>query len=44
LNNRYLEKVTEGHSNWYLGAVSYSPPIVSMAISLTVYKIFSVKE
>jgi len=27
-----------------LGAVSYSPTIVTMAVSLTVYKIFSVKE
>jgi len=27
-----------------LGAVSYSPSIVTMAISLTVYEVFSVKE
>ena len=27
-----------------LGAVSYSPSIVSMAVSLAVYEIFSVKE
>jgi len=27
-----------------LGAVSYSPSIVTMAVSLTVYEIFSVKE
>jgi len=26
-----------------LGAVSYSPSIVTMAVSLTVYEIFSVK-
>jgi len=50
LNNRKLEKVTEGHSNWYslpfekLSAVSYSPSTVTMAVSLTVYEIFSVKE
>jgi len=35
LNNRYLDKVTVGHSNWYhsKGAVSYSPSIVTMALS-----------
>jgi len=27
-----------------LGEVSYSPSIVTMAVSLTVYEIFSVKE
>ena len=27
-----------------LGVVSYSPSIVNMAVSLTVYEIFSVKE
>ena len=27
-----------------LGAVSYSPSILTMAVSLTVYEIFSVKE
>ena len=27
-----------------LGAVSYSPSIVTMAVSLTVYEIFSIKE
>ena len=27
-----------------LGAVSYSPSIVTMAVSVTVYEIFSVKE
>jgi len=47
-NNRDLEKVTEGHSNWYhskdWGAVSYSPSIVTMDVSFTVYEIFSVKE
>jgi len=48
LNNHDLEKVTEGHSNWHhsktLGAVSYSPSMVTMAVSLTVYEIFRVKE
>ena len=40
-------EVTQGHSNWYhsktLCAVSYSPSIVTMAVSLTVYNIFIVK-
>jgi len=27
-----------------LGAVSYSPSIITIAVSLTVYEIFSVKE
>jgi len=27
-----------------LGAVSYSPSIATMAVSLTVYEIFNVKE
>jgi len=27
-----------------MGAVSYSPSIVTMAVSLTVYEIFSIKE
>jgi len=27
-----------------LGAVSYSPSIVTIAVSLTIYDIFSVKE
>ena len=27
-----------------MGAVSYSPSIVTMAVSLTVYEIFSVKD
>jgi len=39
--------VTEGHSNKYqlesLGAVSYSPSVVTVAVSLTVYEIFSVR-
>jgi len=35
LNNHYLEKVTGGHSNRY-HAVSYSPSIVTMAVSSTV--------
>jgi len=42
LNNHDLEKVTEGHSNWYR-AVFYSPSVVTMAVSLTVYEI-SAKE
>jgi len=48
LNNRDLEK---GHWRLFklvpfesLGAVSYSPSIVTMVVSLTVYDIFSVKE
>jgi len=47
LNNHDLEKVTEGHSSRYHSnryAVSYSPSIVTMAVSLTVYDIFSVKQ
>jgi len=49
LNNRNLEKVIEDHSNRLVpfesfGAVSYSLSIATMAISLTVYEIFSVKE
>jgi len=43
LNNHDLEKATEGHSNRY-HVVSYSPSIVTMAVSSTVYEIFSVKE
>ena len=43
-----FEKVTEGHSNWYhfesLGAVSYSPSIVTIAVFVAVCKIFSVKK
>ena len=48
---RDLEILVRGHSRSFklvpfesLGAVSYSPSIVTMAVSLTVYKIFSVKE
>jgi len=43
-------ELIQGHSNFKLvpfeslGAVSYSPSIVTMAVSLTVYEIFSVKE
>jgi len=37
LNNNYIEKVTEGHSNRYY-AVSYSPYIVTMTVSLTVLR------
>ena len=48
LNNRDFEKVTEGHSIMVpfeiLGAVSYLPSIVTMAVSLTVSEIFSVKK
>jgi len=33
-------EVTQGHSNW---CHSYSPSIVTMAIFLTVYEIFSIK-
>ena len=39
-------EVIQGHSNVpfeSLGAVSYSPSIVTMAVSLTVYEIFKVK-
>jgi len=46
-----LNTVTRGHSRSFklvpfesFGAVSYSPSIVTMAASLTVYEIFSVKE
>jgi len=44
-----LKKVTESHSNCMvpfesLGAVFYSPAIVTMAVSLTVDDTFSVKE
>ena len=46
---RDLEIWVRGHSFKLvpfetLGAVSYSPSIVTMAVSLTVYEIFSVKE
>jgi len=34
-------EVTHGH--WFLGAVSYSPSIVTLAISVAVCEIFSVK-
>ena len=51
LNNRDLEILVIGHGSLFklvpfenLGAVSHSPPIVTMAVSLTVYEIFSVKE
>jgi len=46
LNNHDLEKVTQGHSNWYRSKAwgFYSPSIVTMAVSLTVYEIFSIKE
>jgi len=41
-------EVTGAHSTGYhsesLGAVSYSPSIVTIAVSLTVYEIFGVKE
>jgi len=41
-------EVNQGHLNWcpirMLGAVSYSPSIVTMAISVAVCEIFGVKE
>jgi len=38
-------EVTQGHWKWYhLKAVSYSPSIVTMAVSLAISEIFSVKE
>jgi len=50
-NYRDLEIWVRGHWRSFklvpferLGAVSYSPSIVTMAVSLTVYEIFSVKE
>ena len=44
-----LLEATEAYSDWYvpferLGAVSYSPSIVTMAVSLIVYEILSVKK
>ena len=44
-----LKRSAEGHPNWMvpfksLGVVSYSPSIVTMAISLTIYEIFSVNK
>ena len=44
LNNHDLQKVIQTGTIRKLGAVSYSLPVVTMAISLTVYEIFSVKE
>jgi len=44
LNNHDLQKVIQTGTIRKLGEVSYSLPIVTMAISLTVYEIFSVKE
>jgi len=51
LNNRDLEIRAVGHSRSFklvpfesLGAVSYSPSIVTMVVPLTVYEIFSVKK
>jgi len=48
---RNLEIWVRGHSRSFklvpfeiLGAVSYSPSIVTMAVSLTVYEIFSLKR
>jgi len=47
--DRDLEKVTGGHTNLKLvpfeslGAVSYSPSMVTMAVPLTVYEIFNIK-
>jgi len=47
LNNHDLAKLTEGlgfRGAESLRAVSYSPSIVTMAVSLTFYKLFSIKE
>jgi len=51
LNNLDLEMWVIGYSGSFklvpfesLGAVSFSPSIVTMSVSLTVYEIFSVKE
>ena len=41
---RSLKVIQTGIPFESLGAVSYSPSIVTMAVSLTVYEIFSVKE
>jgi len=43
LNNHDLEKVIEVVPFESLGAVACSPAIVTMAASLTVYEIFSIK-
>ena len=50
MNNRDLEIWVIGYSKSFklvpfesLGAVSYSPSIVTIAVSLTVYEIFNVK-
>ena len=51
MNNRDLEIWVKGHSRSFKlvpfessGAISYSPSIVTIAVSLAVYYIFSVKE
>jgi len=47
LNNRDLKKVIEGNKLVLfenMGAVSYSPSTVTMAVSLTLCEIFSVIE
>jgi len=47
LNNHYLEKITEGHSNWYhrkLGCCFLFAFPSNYGHTLTVYEIFSVKE
>jgi len=50
MNNRDLEIWVRGHWRSFklvplesLGAVLYSPSVVTMNVSLTVYEIFSVK-
>jgi len=50
LNNRDLEVWVRGHSRSFklvlfqsFDAVSYSPSIVTMVVSLTVYEIFCIK-
>jgi len=42
LNKCDLEKVTEGHSNWY-HSKAWVPSIVTIALPLNVYEIFSIK-
>jgi len=37
-------KVIESGTIWKVGTVSYSPSIVTMAVSVVVCEIFSVKE
>jgi len=47
LNNYGLEKVTEGHSNWYHSKAWVRFPVrlqLTIAVSLTVSELFGVKE